>query len=193
MFGTDFEDLNNINNNNQESFPYIKEISFLYDMRKIKIFSWKGNIIALIIFLCIQLILTLVAFLAFNDNHFIKLVFCIVEVPSIIVFILAPSNAICKYDYTNKVFSSYITPIIPIPYYCFSTKVNFHEISGFFLNKIKKYNKKYYQIGVKLNDGSEQIIIVGQDHTCKSEFDEKLDYIPYILRALLKSEPQNII
>ena len=54
-------------------------------------------------------------------------------------------------------------------------------------------NKKYYKIGVKLNDESERIIMVGQDPSCSSEYNELLNYIPFILRRLLKAGVQNIV
>ena len=188
----DIEDINNLNNINQEPYPYIKEISDTNDIRKIKILGWKGLIIGIIILLCLQVVLMLIGFLAFDDS-FLRLFFCFLNIPYLLILLLAPAKAICTYDYTNQVFSSYVTPIIPIPYICFSTKVNFREISGFFLYKMKKYTKKYYQIGIRLEDGNDQIIQIGQDHTISKEFDKKLEFIPYILRALLKPGKQNII
>ena len=74
-----------------------------------------------------------------------------------------------------------------------STKINFQDISGFFLQKVKGVSKKYYKVGVKDNNGVEKIISIGQDIKCDSEYDQRLNFIPYILRAYLKPGEKNIL
>ena len=191
MFENDMDDFIN---NNHEPYPYIKEISYSNDVRKIKISANKGIIIAVIILLCAQVIMIIMGLTLFKDMPPLKIFFCVIELPFVLIMLLYPASAICQYDYKSRTFISYVIPFIPIPYMCFSTKeINFNDIEGFFLKKKKNMNKKYYKIGVKLKDESQRIIIVGQDTGCKSEYDEKLNYIPFILRRLLKAGEQNIV
>ena len=130
----------------------------------------------------------------FKDMPPLKILFCVIELPFILIMLLYPANAICQYDYKSMTFISYVIPFIPIPYMCFLTKeINFNDIEGFFLKKNKNMNKKYFKIGVKLKDESQRIIMVGQDAGCKAEYDEKLNYIPFILRKLLRAGEQNIV
>ena len=187
-------DVNDLINNNQEPFPYIKEKSYSNDVRKIKISGNKGIFISIIILFCLQLIMVIIGLTLFKDDTPSKIIFCVVELPFLIILLLVPGNAICVYDYKTRTFNSYIVPFIPIPYMCFSTKeINFNDIEGFFLKKKKSLYKKYYKIGVKLKDESQRTIMVGQDTGCNSEYNEKLNYIPFILRRLLKPGEQNIV
>jgi len=173
-----------INNGNTEDNPYISEISYKNSIRKIRINTMKSNLIALIILFVLEIAFVIIGIFLF-ENKSLKIMFCTIQLPFIIIFAFAPCNSICIYDYISKTFSSYITPIIPIPYTCLSTKINFNEISGFYLQKFKRGTKKYYKLGVKSINETEQIIAIGQDTSCKLEFDNSLDYMPYILRALL--------
>jgi len=186
-------DLNEFFYDQNTPYPHMKELSYENDKRKVSIGSIKAIKVALIIFIVSQIVFMLIAFLAFWENNPMKFVFCFIQLPFIIIFAFVPCNSICIYDYISKTFSSYITPIIPIPYTCLSTKINFNEISGFYLQKFKRGTKKYYKLGVKSINETEQIIAIGQDTSCKLEFDNSLDYMPYILRALLKPGEQNYV
>ena len=127
----------------------------------------------------------------------LKILFCVMEVPLMILFLLMPANAICIFDYNAKTFRSYPVGIIPIPCKCFSNIfINFCDISGFFVKKSIKQGKRYCKVGVKLNDGQELAIIVGQIVKCgyqDSQELEPLNYIPYILRKFLKAGEHNIL
>ena len=191
MFENEQKDMLNINPD--QPYPFVKEIKYTGDIRKIQIKTSKAYIIAIIIFLCIQAIFLIIGLTAFADNKPLKILFCTIQLPFIIMFAFIPANATCIYDYTTKTFSSYVSPVIPIPFGCFSTKINFNEIAGFFLHKLRGGTKKYYKIGVKGQDGRLQIIVIGQDTKCQTDFDKNLDYIPYILRAMLKPGEQHII
>ena len=131
-------DLNDFINNQNSSYPFIKEISYSNDIRKIKISGQKSLLIAVIVLLCVQAFMILIGFTVFKDIKPLKILFCIMELPFLFVLLIAPANAICKYDYNSKTFISYVVPIIPIPYMCFSSGlINFNEISGFFIKKRK--------------------------------------------------------
>ena len=191
MFENDFNDFIN---NQKGPYPYIKEISYSNDVRIIKIKGQKATLITFIILACFQVVMVIIGLTAFKEYKFVKILFCVIELPFMLIMLIAPADALCKYDYNSRTFISYVVPIIPIPYMCFSTKtINFNEISGFFLKKKKTVNKKFYKIGVKLNDEDERIILVAQDPGCSSEYNEKLNYIPFILRRLLKPGEQNIV
>ena len=165
--------------------PYIKEISNLHGERIIKIIAWKSIYFALILFAILEIIEIIIALTLFR-KIFIKWLFIFLLVPFMIMFLLIPINAICKFDYNNKTFSSYITPIIPIPYCFYRIKVQFEDISFFYFFKIKKLTKRYYKIGINLVNGEDKDIIVGQDHTKDSKYDPKLLIIPKILKSYLR-------
>ena len=167
--------------------PYVKEISNEHGERIIKITAWKSIYYALLLFLVMEIIEIILGFLLFKNNY-MRWLFVFLLVPFIIVFLLIPANAICKFDYNNRTFSSYVTPVIPIPYPFFRVKIQFEDISFFYLFKIKKsYNKKkFYKIGLCHIDGEDKDIIMGQDHKCSRTYDPKLFLIPKILKSYLK-------
>ena len=187
-------DPNDFNNNSNEPYPFVKELSYSDDIRKIKITGGKGMLYALYITLSMEVICVILGLTLFADIKPLKILFCIMQLPYMLIFLFSPADAICKYDYTNKTFVSYITPLLPIPYTCFfSNQINFYDIEGFFLSKSKNANKKYFKVGVRLQNGQEIIIYVGQDASCSCEFRKEIDFIPFILRKLLKPGEQNII
>ena len=191
MFLNEQKDM--VNMSPDEPYPYIKEIKYAGGIRKIKIKTSKAYLIGIIILLCSEAVFLIIGLTVFSDDKPMKIMFCTIQLPFILMFAFIPANATCEYDYATKTFSSYVTPVIPIPFGCFSTKINFSDISGFYLQKLKGGTKKYYKIGVKSDDGREQIIAIGQDTKCQGEFDKSLDYIPYILRALLKPGEQHLV
>ena len=176
-----------INDENTEKNPYITEISYKNNIRKIRINTMKANIIGLIILLVLQVALILIGVLLF-ENKSLKIMFCTMQLPFLIILAFSPGSTVCKFDYSSKIFSSCLLPTIPIPipYMCFSLKINFENIDGFFLQKVGKTTKKYYKIGVKDISGKDNIIAIGQDIGCKSNLDEKIKFIPFLLRAYLK-------
>ena len=67
------------------------------------------------------------------------------------------------------------------------------------MKKVIKRGKRNYKIGVKLNDGQELTIMVGQNPKVKcsctpppEEVDE-MNYIPFLLKKYLKPGETNII
>ena len=179
------EDINLINNNNNTS-PYIKEISHSQGERVIQIMAFKGIINALIILLIFGIIQAIIGLVLFRNFPFLKWLFILLMLPFIILFLLIPMKAICKYDYKNMKFSSYIYPIIPINYFCFSNHVNFNEISFFYFFKVKSIGKKFYKIGISKVDGQDLDIIIGQDHVKLQEYDNNLLQIPSLLKSYLR-------
>ena len=187
-------------NDKTKPYPFIKEIDYDLGIRKIKIKFELAYIITIIILIVVQLILMAVGFIAFKHNNEIKILFCVLELPLILAFLLVPANAICIYDYNAKTFRSYPVGIIPIPCRCFSNVfVNFCDIAGFFVKKVTKRGKRNYKIGVKLNDGQELTIMVGQNPKVKcsctpppEEVDE-MNYIPFLLKKYLKPGETNMI
>ena len=165
--------------------PYIKEISNIHGERTIKIVAWKSIYFALILFVILEAVEILIALLLFR-KIFIKWLFIFQLVPLMVMFLFIPINAICKFDYNNKTFTSYITPAIPIPYCFYNIKVQFEDISFFYFLKIKKLSKRYYKIGINLVNGEDKDIIVGQDHTFRKDYDPQLLLIPKILKSYLR-------
>ena len=193
-----FEENSDIILSNQtEPYPYVKEIANSPEYRKIKIKLGKANLIAFIVLLVAQIILMIVGLFLFGHLVHLKILFSVMEVPLIILFLLMPSNAICIFDYNAKTFRSYPVGIIPVPCKCFSNIfINFCDISGFFVKKFIKQGKRHCKVGVKLNDGQELAIIVGQIVKCgyqDSQEVEPLNYSPYILRKFLKAGEHNIL
>lgn len=176
-----------IKNENTENNPYISEISYKNNIRKIRINTMRGNLIALIILFSLQIALMLVGIFLF-ENKSLKIMFCTIQLPFIIIIAFAPGGTVCKYDYNSRTFSSCLLPTvpIPIPYICFSLTIDFQKIDGFFLQKVGTVTKKYYKIGVKDINGKDNIIAIGQDNKCQSDLDEKIKCIPFLLRAYLK-------
>ena len=174
-------------NDNIESNPYITEKSYSNNVRKIRINTMKGNLIAVFIILGLQIVFIFVGIFVFEQKA-LKIMFCTIHIPLLIILAFSPGSTICQYDYSSRTFTSYLLPTvpIPIPYKCFSLTINFEKIDGFYLQNVKGGTKKYYKIGVK--DISEQyrIIAIGQDNGCQSELNEKIKMIPFILRAYLK-------
>ena len=194
MFENEANAFINNQNQNQEPYPFISEMSYSNDIRKIKLNPMKAGLIVLMIYVGIQIIFVFVGLFAFNNKP-LRILFCTIHLPFIAILAFSPGSTICKFDYNSKTFTSYVIPIlpIPIPYPCLSTKINFQDISGFFLQKVKGVTKKYYKVGVKDNNGVEKIISIGQDIKCDSEYDQRLNFIPFILRAYLKPEEKNIL
>ena len=174
------------NNNNNLQSPYIKEKSYSQGERIIEIIVWKSIYYSLILFLILEIIEITIAFTVFRNINFLKWIFVFLLVPIFIPFLFIPVKAICKYDYNNKIFSSSVSPIIPITYPFYSNKINFENISFFYFFKIKKAGKKYYKIGINKKDGKDQDIILGQDIQCSREYDEKVKQIPFILKSFLR-------
>ena len=176
-----------INNENTENNPYISEISYKNNIRKIRISTMKANLIAVIILLVVQVALIFIGIFLF-ENKSLKIMFCTMQLPMIIIFAFSPGGTVCKFDYNSKIFSSCLLPTIPIPipYMCFSLTINFDKIDGFFLQKVGNTTKKYFKIGVKDISGKDKIIAIGQDIKCESNLDEKIKFIPFLLRAYLK-------
>jgi hypothetical protein len=183
-----------INSQQHEPYPFISEMSYSGDVRKIKINSMKGPFIGLMICIGTQIIFIFVGLFAF-DNKPLRILFCTIQLPYIVIIALSPGNTICKYDYNSKIFTSYMIPTlpIPIPYPYFNVKINFQDISGFFVQKIKGGTKKYYKVCVKDKNDEEKIISLGQDTKCSTEYDERINFIPFILRAYLKPGEKNIL
>ena len=179
-------DMNDFINNKQEPYPYIKEVSYSNDVRKIKISGNKGILITVIILLCLQVVMMVLGLTLFKDMPPLNILFCVIELPYLLLLLLYPSSAICQYDYKSRTFISYIIPFIPIPYMCFSLTINFQQIDGFYLQKVGSMTKKYYKIGVKDINGKDTIIGIGQDNKCQSDLDENIKFIPFLLRAYLK-------
>ena len=180
-------------NNTNEPYPYVKETSYSGDLRKIQLSSGNGILIAVIILAVVQVIMMIIGFTAFPDAKPIKIMFCVMELPFLLILLIVPYKAVCEYDYINKTFRNYVQGIIPIHYTCFSMNINFYDIAGFYLHKKKGVTKKYYIVGVKLQNGQNKVILTGQDTSCNMEYDRKLDYIPFILRRLLKGGEQNFV
>ena len=182
----DVENLALINGNN--SSPYVSEVSVSHSekVRTVKVIAWKGLYYALIILFVFEIIMCLIGFFLFREIPSLKIAFCFMELPMIILFLFVPIKAICTYDYVNKVFSCYKMPILPIPYNFLKFSVNFSEISYFYFAKMKSLGKKNYKIGLNTHDGQDKTIIFGQDHVCSEEFDIKLSEIPVLLRHYLK-------
>lgn len=178
-----------INNENTEKNPYITEISYKNNIRKIRINSMKANLIGLIILLVLQVALILIGIFLF-ENKTLKIMFCTIQLPFIILLAFSPGGTVCKFDYSSKIFSSCLLPTIPIPipYMCFSLTINFEKIDGFFLQKVGNMTKRYYKVGVKDISGKDNIIAIGQDAKCQchGNLDEKIKFIPFLLRAYLK-------
>ena len=176
-----------MNNENTESNPYISELSYKNSIRKIRINTMKSNLIAIIILAVLQVALILLGIFLF-ENKALKIMFCTIQLPFILILAFAPGGTVCKYDYSTKTFSSCLLPTvpIPIPYMCFSLTINFQQIDGFYLQKVGSTTKKYYKIGVKDINGKDTIIGIGQDNKCQSDLDEKIKFIPFLLRAYLK-------
>lgn len=177
-----------INNNiDLESNPYITEKSYSNNIRKIRINTMKANLIAVFILLGVQIVFIFVGIFAFEQKA-LQILFCIINLPILLIISFSPGGTVCQYDYSSKTFTSYLLPTvpIPIPYKCFSLTINFEKIDGFYLQNVTGGTKKYYKIGVK--DISEQyrIIAIGQDSGCQGELDEKIKMIPFILRTYLK-------
>ena len=188
-----FDRDSNLINNYSETCPFVKEIKNTGDTRKIRIITSKGYFIGIIILIIIQVILMIIALATISDDKSLKIMICTIELPIIVLFVFIPGNTTCLYDYTSKTFSSYISLLIPLPFHYFSTKLNFNEISGFYIKKVKTVTKKYYKIGIKNEDGKEIIIAMGQDIKCDTEFDKNLDNIPFILRSFLKPGDQHLV
>ncbi len=180
------EDINLINNNNNNTSPYIKEISHSQGERVIQIMAFKGIINALIILLILGIIQAIIGLVLFRNFPFLKWLFILLMLPFIILFLLIPMKAICKYDYKNMKFSSYVYPIIPIQYFCLTNHVNFNEISYFYFFKVKSIGKKFYKIGISKVDGQDLDIIIGQDHVKLQEYDNNLLQIPSLLKSYLR-------
>lgn len=176
-----------INNRNTEDNPYISEISYKNSIRKIRINTMKSNLIALIILFVLEIAFVIIGIFLF-ENKSLKIMFCTIQLPFIIILAFSPGGTVCKYDYNSKTFSSYLLPTvpIPIPYMCFSLTINFEKIDGFYLQKVSGGTKKYYKIGVKDINGKDNVIAIGQDYKCQSDLDEKIKFIPFLLRAYLK-------
>ena len=176
-----------INNGNTEDNPYIAEISYKNSIRKIRINTMKSNLIALIILFVLEIAFVIIGIFLF-ENKSLKIMFCTIQLPFIIILAFSPGGTVCKYDYNSKTFSSYLLPTvpIPIPYMCFSLTINFEKIDGFYLQKVSGGSKKYYKIGVKDINGKDNVIAIGQDNKCQSDLDEKIKFIPFLLRAYLK-------
>ena len=72
-------------------------------------------------------------------------------------------------------------------------------LQDFLWKKVTKRGKRNYKIGVKLNDGQELTIMVGQNPKVKcnrkipSEEVDEMNYIPFILKKYLKPGETNII
>ena len=141
-------------NNTNEPYPYVKETSYSGDLRKIQLSSGNGILIAVIILAVVQVIMMIIGFTAFPDAKPIKIMFCVIELPFLLILLIVPYKAVCEYDYINKTFRNYVQGIIPIHY---------------------------------------KVILTGQDTSCNMEYDRKLDYIPFILRRLLKGGEQNFV
>ena len=178
--------INNNNNNNNNTSPYIKEISHSQGERVIQIMAFKSILGALLILLVAGIIQAIIGLVLFRNIPFLKWLFVFLMLPFIILFSLIPIKAICKYDYKNMKFSSYIYPIIPIPYVCFTKHVNFNEISYFYFFKIKSLGKKFYKIGISKVDGEDLDIIIGQDHIKSQDYDNNLLQIPSLLKSYLR-------
>lgn len=172
--------------NNHEASPYIVEKSHSNGIRVIHIIGWKSLYYGMIVLLVMQLLLVIMAFTLFNDIPFFKVLFIVLNLPIIIPLLFVPVKAVCTFDYNNKKFSSCQYPIIPIPYTCFSINVNFSDISFFYFYKINQMSKKFYKIGINKMDGVDQDILLGQDHSCSTEFDPKITRIPSILKSFLR-------
>ena len=179
------ENMNFIRDINRQS-PFINEISYNQGQRIIKITAWRSLKYSLLLFLIIEIIEIIIAFTVFKKIPYLKWLFTLFLLPIFIPFFFLPVKAICKYDYNNKIFSSFISPVIPISYSCFSFNVKFKDIDFFYFFKIKKTGKKYYKIGVNTIDGEDHDIILGQDDSCSLEFDNRVLEIPGILKFFLR-------
>lgn len=194
MSQNDLSNLNNQNDAQEVNFvqdingpsPFIKEKSHSQGTRTIEIIAWKGIYYSLYILLGLEAIYILLAITLFRNIAFVKWLFILIMLPFIILLLFIPVKAICKYDYNNKKFSSYTTPVIPIPYFCYSISINFSDISFFYFFKFRKYSKKYYKIGINTIDGEDHDIILGQCHACSLEYDIKLNQIPSLLKLYLR-------
>ena len=177
-----------INNENTENNPYISEISYKNNIRKIRLNTMRVNLIAVIILFVTQIAFILVGILIFSENKPLKIMFCTIQLPILIIIAFSPGGTVCKFDYSSKTFSSRLYPTvpIPIPYGCFSLTINFEKIDGFYLQKIGVTTKKYYKICVKDINNKDSVIAIGQDNKCQSDLDEKIKFIPFLLRAYLK-------
>jgi hypothetical protein len=172
--------------NEDISSPYIKQVSYSDGIRTIKIIAFKGIYYALIIFAVLELIQIIISFTLLRNIAVLQWFLILLNVPFIILFLFIPVNAICKYDYNQRRFSSYITPIIPIPYCFYKNDISFEDISFFYLFKINKCRKKYYKIGINKKDGEDEDIALGQDHVVSTNYDENLNKIPRILKSYLR-------
>ena len=177
------EDNNNLIHNSESPSPYIKEIEHANGERIIQITGFKGIYYGLIIFGVLEIIEIIIAFTLLRKIPFLQWLIILILLPFVILFLFIPVKAICKFDYNNKIFSSYITPIIPISYPFYSHKIDFHEISFFYFFKIKKSSKKYYKLGINKLNGDDCDIILGQDHTISSNYDSKLCALPSIFKS----------
>ena len=183
-------------NDRNQPYTYIKELENNLGLRKIKIKFQKPFIISIFIFIALQIVLMIVGLLLLRFTE-LKVLFSVMMIPFMIVFLFIPSNAICIFDYNAKTFSSHPVGIIPVPLKCFSSVfVNFCDISGFYLKKFTKYGKRSYNVGIKLNDGSELTILAGQNtQGCpkKNQEVDEINFIPFVLRKFLKPGEQNIL
>ena len=169
-----------------DASPFIKEKDNSQGTRTIEIMAWKGIYYSIYILLAIEAIQVLIAFTVMRKIPFTKWLLILILLPFIILFLFIPVKAICKYDYNNKKFSSYITPIIPIPYSCYSININFSDIAFFYFFKFMKCGKKYFKIGINSVDGEDHDIILGQCNACSLEYDKKLNQIPFLLKLYLR-------
>ena len=181
------ENVNFIQNDENSSLsPYIEEVSYIGAERIIKIKAFKGIYIGLIVLLVVEVVLIILAFTLVSSVPFAKWLLILNMIPFIILFLFIPDKAICKFNYNTKRFSSYLTPIIPIPCFFYKIDISFHDISFFYFFKIPKCTKRYFKLGINTKDGEDLDIILGQDSTLSKQYDEKLFKLPGILKSYLK-------
>ena len=165
---------------------YIKELKYSKgESRIIQITGFKGIYYIFLFFLILEIIEIIIAFTILRRISFLKWLLTLNLLPFIILFLFIPVKAICKFDYNNKIFTSYITPIIPIAYPFYSHKVDFNDISFFYFFKIKKLSKKYYKLGINKLNGDDCDIILGLDASCSTKYDPKLFLLPSIFKSFL--------
>ena len=179
-----------VSNDQQDlsNFPYVKEISNIDGIKKTKVIAWKSMYIGVLVLFIVDLFEGFLAYYFYTEGQLIIgiLIMCPVTIV-LIIFLFIPIGINCQIDYNSSNFTSEPFPVFPITYSCFKTSISFNEINNFYLFKFKMLNKKHYKIGINKKDGTDIDLITGQDASCSSTFDQKLESLPKIMNNWLVS------
>ena len=171
----------------EKDCTYISTSKSTKEFRIVELTTFGAMYYVLFLLIFLEIIESIIAFTVLKNDKFFKYFLTLPLLPYIIVLLFfTPVKAICKFDYVNRVFSSYMTPIIPIPNMFYSTNVNFHDIGYFYFFKIRKCNKKNFKCGINKIDGEDVDIAIGQDTYLSKQYDPKLIKLPAILKKYLR-------